>query len=71
MPLDNVAQYLYPALGWRLRNHHGGRVRPRRSPARALLQLVVLNSQLGHGATQLGRAVDEVVDQPQLQRFLP
>ena len=28
------AQYLYPALGWRLRNHHGGRGRPRRSPAR-------------------------------------
>ena len=25
------AQYLYPALGWRHRNHHGGRVRPRKS----------------------------------------
>ena len=29
------AQYLYPALGWRHRNHQGGRVRPQRSPARA------------------------------------
>ena len=27
------AQYLYPALGWRLRSHRGWRVRPRRSPA--------------------------------------
>ena len=27
-------QYFYPAQGWRLRSHHGGRVRPRRSPAR-------------------------------------
>ena len=30
----------------------------------ALLQLVVLGSQLGHGEAQLGRAVDEVEDQP-------
>ena len=30
----------------------------------AFLQLVVLGSQLGHGEAQLGRAVDEVVDQP-------
>ena len=37
----------------------------------ALLQLVVLGSQLGHGEAQLGRAVDEVVDQPLLQRVLP
>ena len=29
---DNGAQYLYPALDWRLRNHHGGRVRPRGRP---------------------------------------
>ena len=29
------AQYLYPALGWQLRNHHGGRVRPPRSPSQA------------------------------------
>ena len=28
------AQHLYPALGWRYRSHQGGRVRPRRSPAR-------------------------------------
>ena len=37
----------------------------------ALLQFVVLSSKLGHGATQLGRAVDEVVDQLLIQRFLP
>ena len=37
----------------------------------ALLQLVVLGSQFGHGETQLGRAVDEVVDQPLFQRVLP
>ena len=34
----------------------------------ALLQLVALGSQLGHGEVQLGRAVDEVVDQALLQR---
>ena len=37
----------------------------------ALLQLVVVGSQLGQGEAQLGRTVDEVVDQPLPQRVLP
>ena len=28
------AQYFYPALGWRLRSHRGGRGRPERSTTR-------------------------------------
>ena len=39
MPIDNVAQYLYPALGWRHRSRRGGRVRPRRSPARVRFEV--------------------------------
>ena len=32
--LDNGAQYLYPALGWRHRSHRGGSGRPRKSTTR-------------------------------------
>ena len=42
------AQYLHPALGWRLRNHHGGLVRPRRSSARARSEVNTLAKRSQH-----------------------